>query len=61
MDNAFNYIIANHGVSAESQYPYRAQQGSCKFPPAVTTIKSFKDISKTDILAQLQAGHVLSW
>lgn len=31
MTNAFDYIIANHGVDTEEAYPYKAQSGKCQF------------------------------
>ncbi|KAL3886447.1 hypothetical protein ACJMK2_026435 [Sinanodonta woodiana] len=31
MDNAFQYIIVNHGIDTEDSYQYTARDGKCKF------------------------------
>jgi C1A family cysteine protease len=46
MDYAFEYVIDNKGIAAESTYPYKAVDQRCKspLPPSVVTISSFKDV-----------------
>ena len=31
MDNAFDYIIANHGIDTETSYPYLRRGSNCRF------------------------------
>jgi cathepsin L len=55
MDDAFRYIIKNHGIDTEASYPYTATgPNPCKFKAADVgaTIASFKDVvsgSETDL------------
>jgi len=47
MDDAFKYIIKNHGVDTEASYPYTATgPNPCKFkaPDVGATIASYKDV-----------------
>jgi len=45
MDNAFQYIIANKGICAESAYPYKGTTNSCqKSCSSVATLSSFHDV-----------------
>jgi cathepsin L len=58
MDNAFKYIISNHGIDTEASYPYRATgPNSCQFKAANigATITGFRDISSGSEAA-LQTG-----
>jgi len=42
MDDAFNWIEQN-GIGTEADYPYRAQDGSCKSVSVVTKISKYED------------------
>lgn len=46
MDQGFQYIIDNKGITSEANYPYTAQDGTCKTTgvAAVATITSFTDV-----------------
>jgi len=46
MDDAFKYIIANHGIDTEASYPYTAETGTCHFNPANVgaTLVNFQDV-----------------
>jgi len=46
MDDAFQYIIDNKGITSESAYPYTATDGTCaaKGKPVAATITGFKDV-----------------
>jgi cathepsin L len=72
MDDAFEYIIKNHGIDTESSYPYRATgPNKCQFNAANVgaTISSFHDITrgsesalqtgvdKTPVSVAIDAGH----
>lgn len=51
MDNAFNYIIENRGVAAESSYPFQESDGICNQQQATNTaaqITSYKDVTAND-------------
>jgi C1A family cysteine protease len=62
MDQAFQYIITNGGVTSEDAYPYTGTQGTCNtnVKPAAT-ITSFVDVttnSETALLAAVNLGPV---
>jgi len=46
MDDAFQYIIDNKGITTEAAYPYTATDGTCasKGKPVAATITGFKDV-----------------
>jgi C1A family cysteine protease len=56
MDYAFEYVIKNGGIAAESAYPYTARDGACKRVASVSTISSYKDIASGDEAALLVAN-----
>jgi cathepsin L len=56
MDYAFQWVINNKGIAAESDYPYTARDGTCKRGKAsVSTITSFKDVAEGDEAALMTA------
>jgi len=50
MDTTFQYIINNGGLVSDSDYPYNAADGTCKFNKNQVKVQlsSFKDISKNE-------------
>jgi cathepsin L len=49
MDYAFQWVMNNKGIAAESAYPYTARDGTCKRAiPSVSTITGFKDVAEGD-------------
>jgi len=60
MDQAFQYIITNGGISSEAAYPYTAEDGTCMspLPPGVTTISAFTDVTSGDETALAQAVNI---
>ncbi|KFK43609.1 hypothetical protein AALP_AA1G148800 [Arabis alpina] len=56
MDEAFTYIIINHGIALEDTYPYQMKEGSClsSVTPAVR-IRGFKDVLSNNEAALLAA------
>jgi len=56
MDYAFDYVIKNGGIAAESAYPYTARDGSCKRVASVSKISSYKDVAAGDEAALLVAA-----
>jgi C1A family cysteine protease len=62
MDQAFQYIISNNGITTESSYPYTAQQGTCQTNvTSAATISSFVDVtanSETSLMQAINVGPV---
>jgi C1A family cysteine protease len=49
MDYAFEFVVKNKGICAESAYAYKAQdENSCKTCTSVAEISSFKDVGQTE-------------
>jgi C1A family cysteine protease len=46
MDNAFEFIIDNNGITTEAEYPYLAADGPCKKSvSSAVTISGYRDVS----------------
>jgi len=61
MDNAFEWIERNGGITDQATYPYTALDEACKPAKSVATITSYEDVpqNKEDLLMQaLQLGPV---
>jgi len=62
MDQAFEYIISNNGITSEANYKYTAKDGKCKKNvQAVTTISSYTDVatmSEDQLLQAVNQGPV---
>jgi len=50
MDQGFEYIIKQSGICTEQDYPYTAQDGTCKASSckSAVTISSYKDVPQND-------------
>uniref|UniRef100_A0A0E0KN60 Peptidase C1A papain C-terminal domain-containing protein n=1 Tax=Oryza punctata TaxID=4537 RepID=A0A0E0KN60_ORYPU len=56
MDDAFEFIIKNGGLAAESDYPYTASDDKCATAgAAAATIKGYEDVPANDEAALLKA------
>ena len=58
MDYGFQYIIDNHGLTTESNYPYTARDGTCnkqKASNVASTISGFTDVPTNSELALMTA------
>jgi C1A family cysteine protease len=53
MDQGFQYIIDNKGITTEAAYPYTAADGTCqaKGKPVAATLSGFKDVAANSELA----------
>jgi len=58
MDYGFKYIVDNHGIDSEADYPYQEKNEACqtaKEKNVVATITGFKDVTQNSD-AQMQAA-----
>ncbi|XVE88192.1 hypothetical protein DITRI_Ditri19aG0049000 [Diplodiscus trichospermus] len=58
MDNAFQFIKSNRGLTTEANYPYQGSQGTCKNKEAATpaaTITGYEDVPVSNEKALQQA------
>lgn len=58
MDNAFQYIIKNGGLTTETMYPYTAEGSSCKTTKAANhaaTINGYEDVPANNEAALMKA------
>jgi len=62
MDQAFQYIISNKGITTEEAYPYTARDGTCqKNQTADATLTSFVNVaagSEASLMAAINLGPV---
>jgi len=59
MDYAFEFVIRNDGITGETDYPYKAVDGTCKTgKTARTTISSYVDVTKNKEASLLSAVNV---
>jgi len=64
MDQAFEYIIANGGITSEDDYPYTAEDGSCnaklakKVVAGITGYTDVKSMNEKALIAAVAVGPV---
>jgi len=61
MDNGFEYIIKNGGISSESSYKYKGKESKCKKTTSVAQISGYKDVEEGDeeaLMSALNLGPV---
>ena len=62
MDQGFQYIISNKGITTEAAYPYTAMDGTCNTNvTAAATLTSFADVtanSEADLMKAVNLGPV---
>jgi len=59
MDQGFQYIISNGGITTEDAYPYTATQGTCQTNVTVAaTLSSFVDVTSGSETALMQAVNL---
>jgi len=59
MDQGFQYIISNKGITTEAAYPYTAQDGQCNTnTTTAATVSSFVDVAANSEAALLQAVNL---
>nr|AAT34987.1 putative cysteine protease [Gossypium hirsutum] len=58
MDTAFEFIINNGGLTTESNYPYKGEDGTCNFNktnPIAVSITGYEDVPANDEQALMKA------
>ncbi|CAA7022747.1 unnamed protein product [Microthlaspi erraticum] len=58
MDYAFEFVVKNHGIDTEKDYPYQERDGTCKkdkLKRHVVTIDSYTDVKSNNEKALLEA------
>jgi cathepsin L len=60
MDQGFQYIISNHGITTEAAYPYTAADGTCRAAgkPVAATLSSFVDVTAGSETSLMQAVNI---
>jgi len=59
MDQGFQYIISNKGVTTEDAYPYTAAQGDCKpDQKSAATLSSFVNVAQNDEKDLMKAVNI---
>ncbi|XP_022777317.1 ervatamin-B-like [Durio zibethinus] len=59
MDDAFEYIVKNHGLAKETKYPYTSKDGNCSHRKAAVRavqINGYEDVPHKDEEALLKAA-----
>ncbi|WCJ27177.1 Cysteine proteinases superfamily protein [Euphorbia peplus] len=55
MDDAFEFIIKNNGLTTEASYPYKGADGTCNAGKAAATITGYEDVPANNEGALLKA------